>query len=91
MYASAYVSRARIHGRVIHSVTISRKSIIKPLSWTDHNGPGELFRAGCIVHPSSFAGMELSLASGDIRGDVHTRIRSRSASGAARIHLRTVG
>lgn len=81
--------RARTHGRVIHSVTISRKSIIKPLSWTDHNGPGELFRPGCIVLPSSFAGMELSLASGDIRGCTHA-YKISSASGPARIHLWTV-
>lgn len=90
MYASAYVSRARTHGRVIHSVTISRKSIIKPLSWTDHNGPGELFRPGCIVLASSFAGMELSLASGDIRGCTQYAYKISSASGPARIHLRTV-
>jgi len=48
------------HARIIHSVTISRKSIIKPLSCSGYNGRGELFWSGCIVLAGSPVGLELS-------------------------------
>lgn len=53
-------TQIRTHAYVIHSVTISRKSIIKPLSCRGYNGRGELFWSGCIVLAGSPVGLELS-------------------------------
>lgn len=68
-------TQIRTHAYVIHSVTISRKSIIKPLSCRGYNGRGELFWSGCIVLAGSPAGLELSAehAHGDIRGHICAR------------------
>lgn len=56
-YTHLYV---HTHARVIHSVTISRKSIIKPLSCRGYNGRGKLFWSRCIVLVGSPVGLELS-------------------------------
>jgi len=77
MYTHTQLSDTR--ARVIRSVTISRKSIIKPLSCRGYNGRGELFRAGCIVP----AGLELSAR--HAHGDTPRCVRATNAWQFARM------